>query len=67
MPDIRKYSSISMTKKAYNNLKQVQEHYSEELGIEFSLAKLVEHLAANKVKDFYHKDSQCIRENKEIN
>ena len=56
-----------MTKKAYNNLKLVQEHYSEELRIEFSLAKLVEHLAANKVKDFYHKDSQCIRENKEIN
>lgn len=50
MPDIRKYSSISLTKKAHENLNLIKKHYSMELGVEFSLAKLVEHLAADKIK-----------------
>jgi len=50
MPDIRKYSSVSLSKAAYKELKLVKEHLSEELGVTFSLAKLIEHLAKDKAK-----------------
>lgn len=50
MPDISKYSSVSLSKAAYKELVFVKEHLSEELGVTFSLAKLIEHLAKDKVK-----------------
>ena len=50
MPDISKYSSVSITKAAYKELNLVKEHLSEELGVTFSLAKLIEHLAKDKAK-----------------
>ena len=50
MPDIKRYSSVSVSKKAYKELNIVKEHLSEELGITFSLAKLIEHLAKEKTK-----------------
>ena len=50
MPDIRKYSSVSLSKAAYKELVFVREYLSEELGVTFSLAKLIEHLAKDKVK-----------------
>ena len=51
MPDINKYSSVSISKEAYKELNLVKEHMSEELGVSFSLAKLIEHLAKEKVKN----------------
>ncbi len=50
MPDINKYSSVSISKAAYKELNIVREHLSSELGITFSLAKLIEHLAKDKAK-----------------
>ena len=50
MPDISKYSSVSISKAAYKELNLVKEHLSEELGVTFSLAKLIEHLAKDKAK-----------------
>ena len=50
MPDIRKYSSVSLSKAAYKELVLVKKHLSNELGVTFSLAKLIEHLAKDKVK-----------------
>ena len=42
--------SLSFSKEAYKELNLVKEHMSEELGVSFSLAKLIEHLAKEKVK-----------------
>ena len=50
MPDIKRYSSVSVSKAAYKELNIVKEHLSEELGVTFSLAKLIEHLAKEKTK-----------------
>ena len=50
MPDIRKYSSVSLSKAAYKELVLVKKHLSNELGVTFSLAKLIEHLAKDKAK-----------------
>jgi len=50
MPDISKYSSVSISKAAYKELNLVKKHMSDELGITFSLAKLIEHLAKDKAK-----------------
>ena len=50
MPDISKYSSVSISKAAYKELNLVKELLSEELGVTFSLAKLIEHLAKDKAK-----------------
>ena len=50
MPDISKYSSVSISKGAYKELNLVKELLSEELGVTFSLAKLIEHLAKDKAK-----------------
>ena len=60
MPDINRYSSVSISKEAYKELNLVKEHKSEELGITFSLAILIEHLAKDKVKSLKlngHSDS----------
>jgi|TARA_R100000231_G_scaffold56475_1_gene46884 hypothetical protein len=51
MPDINKYSSVSISKEAYKELNLVKKHMSDELGVTFSLAKLIEHLAKEKVKN----------------
>ena len=50
MPDISKYSSVSISKEAYKELNLIKEQLSEDLGVSFSLAKLIEHLAKEKVK-----------------
>jgi len=50
MPDISKYSSVSISKAAYRELNLVKKHLSDELGVTFSLAKLIEHLAKDKAK-----------------
>tara|TARA_R100001244_G_C5106274_1_gene120031 strand:- start:166 stop:348 length:183 start_codon:yes stop_codon:yes gene_type:complete len=50
MPDIKRYSSVSVSKAAYKELNIVKKHLSEELGVTFSLAKLIEHLAKEKTK-----------------
>tara|TARA_E500000318_G_C3545182_1_gene206334 strand:+ start:673 stop:855 length:183 start_codon:yes stop_codon:yes gene_type:complete len=50
MPDILKYSSVSVNKKAYHELKSIAEALSKELGIKMSLSKTIEHLATQKAK-----------------
>tara|TARA_R100001443_G_scaffold15840_2_gene25624 strand:- start:7452 stop:7637 length:186 start_codon:yes stop_codon:yes gene_type:complete len=50
MPDITKYSSVSISKTAYKELNLIKEKLSDDLGVSFSLAKLIEHLAKEKVK-----------------
>jgi len=50
MPDISKYSSVSISKEAYKELNLIKAQLSEDLGVSFSLAKLIEHLAKEKVK-----------------
>ena len=50
MPDVNKYSSVSISKEAYKELNLIKKNLSDELGVTFSLAKLIEHLAKEKVK-----------------
>ena len=50
MPDIKRYSSVSVSKAAYKELVLVKKHLSNELGVTFSLAKLIEHLAKDRAK-----------------
>jgi|TARA_A100000172_G_scaffold61462_1_gene40807 hypothetical protein len=50
MPDILKYSSVSVNKKTYKELKAVSAALSTELGMKVSLAKTIEHLATQKAK-----------------
>ena len=50
MPDVNKYSSVSISKEAYKELNLIKKNMSDELGVTFSLAKLIEHLAKEKVK-----------------
>ena len=47
MPDILKYSSVSVNKKTF---KAVSVALSDELGMKVSLAKTIEHLATQKSK-----------------
>ena len=51
MPDVNKYSSVSISKEAYKELNLIKKNLSDELGVTFSLAKLIEHLAKEKVKN----------------
>ena len=51
MPDVNKYSSVSISKEAYKELNLIKKNMSDELGVTFSLAKLIEHLAKEKVKN----------------
>ena len=51
MPDTFKYTSVSVSKKAHNDLTKVQSQLNKEHGVEFSIAKVIEKLAlqeANK-------------------
>ena len=50
MPGVNKYSSVSISKEAYKELNLIKKNLSDELGVTFSLAKLIEHLAKEKVK-----------------
>ena len=50
MPDINRYTSVSISKKAYKDLTLVQEAMSKEFGATLSLAKLIEHLVSDKSK-----------------
>ena len=50
MPDILKYSSVSVNKKTYKELKAVSNALSTELGMKVSLAKTIKHLATQKAK-----------------
>ena len=51
MPDVNKYYSVSISKEAYKELNLIKKNMSDELGVTFSLAKLIEHLAKEKVKN----------------
>lgn len=50
MPDINRYTSVSITKKAHKELILVQKAMSKEFGADLSLAKLIEHLVSDKSK-----------------
>ena len=50
MPDIRKYSSVSLNKKTYKELVAVAEALTDKLGIDMSISKTIEHLATQKAK-----------------
>ena len=50
MPDIRKYSSVSVNKKTYKELVVIAEALTDKLGMEMSISKTIEHLAGQKVK-----------------
>ena len=49
MPDIRKYSSVSVNKKTYKELVAIAEALTDKLGMEMSISKTIEHLAGQKV------------------
>ena len=50
MPDIRKYSSVSVNKKTYKELVAIAEALTDKLGMEMSISKTIEHLATQKAK-----------------
>ena len=50
MPDIRKYSYVSVNKKTYKERVAVAEDLTDKLGIDMSISKTIEHLATQKAK-----------------
>jgi|TARA_R100000742_G_C4270240_1_gene88898 hypothetical protein len=57
MPDITKYSSVSISLGSKNELEAIQEHYHQLHGVYFSMAKLIESLAREKMKEVHLKKS----------
>jgi len=49
MPDIKKYSSVSISPASYDELINIQKEYRELYGVSFSMAKLIESLAKDKM------------------
>ncbi len=51
MPDTFKYTSVSVSKKAHENLTQVKLKLSQQHGIDLSIAKIIEKLALQEVRN----------------
>ncbi len=52
MPDTFRYTSVSVSKRAHEDLTQVQERIRREHGIDISIAKTIEKLALQEVNKY---------------
>ena len=50
MPDTFRYTSVSVSNKAHADLTRLQEMLMKQYGIKFSVAKVIEKLAVDAVK-----------------
>tara|TARA_B100000674_G_C37268256_1_gene657763 strand:- start:247 stop:411 length:165 start_codon:yes stop_codon:yes gene_type:complete len=52
MPDTKRYTSVSVGKRAHADLEKIKSQYYLQHGFNFSIAKIIEKLATDEVRKY---------------